>query len=64
MKSLLEGPEEKRGVWGLDRDISTGAWIAVIAPVTDLKALTKKIDFAEVIYYDTEHNALILGHRK
>ena len=64
LKSLLEGPEEKRGVWGLDRDISTGAWIAVIAPVTDLKALTKKIDFAEVIYYDTEHNALILGHRK
>ncbi|MCE9563627.1 MAG: DUF3299 domain-containing protein [Planctomycetes bacterium] len=64
LKALLDGPVEKRHVWALDRDLSSGTWGTAIAPVTDLAALAKKVDFAEVLHFDTEHNALILGHKK
>jgi len=58
LAALLYGPADKRSVYGME--IRDGEMATVIAPVKDLEALTKKIDFADVLFYDTEHNVVIL----
>lgn len=68
--ALLDGPPEKRTGpnWWQPPVVRAGIttwpdkeWMTWIAPVMDLEALTKKIDFAQVIFCDTQHNVLILG---
>lgn len=64
LKDLLDGPAEKRHAWTVDRSSYFGDWATAVAPVADLGALVKRIDFAEVVFFDAEHRALILGPRK
>ncbi len=60
MIALLDGPVDNRVGYGM-QVTAKDEMATVIAPVKDLEALAKKIDFAEVVFYDTENKVLILG---
>ena len=53
LRAILDGPADKRRATLFAGDPSYGDRSAAIAPVKDLAAMVKKIDFAEVIFYDT-----------
>jgi hypothetical protein len=57
--ALLDGEAEARTVRGVGLPDSRQRGL-VIAPVKDLEALAKKIDFARVVFVDAEHRVLIL----
>lgn len=64
LRAILEGPEEKRRVRALSANPLSGDWSTTMAPVSDLEALVKKIDFADVVFYDTQNRALVLERRE
>lgn len=65
LEALLDGPPEQRVVMSLSGSPSDGGnYSTTMAPVKDLDALAKKIDFAEVILHDSQNHALILGPPK
>jgi hypothetical protein len=59
LEALLDGPAEKRHIVAMQRE--QGDWATAMAPVNDLAKLVTRIDFAEVLLFDAENRALVLG---